>query len=547
MKKLILALLLIAPSYLSAQSVYSQEQILDFYGQPAAPANPPTNYGRLYFDTTSATMKCLTSTGGNCLSSGGGSGTVTSVTFTGDGVILSSTPSTAVTTSGTLTASLVNAGAGTLLNNATSSSGAPAYTGTPVLGVDNSSAGTLTLANGSSNAHTILASGATTTNTIKGFTVVPTTGDLVSCTSASTTCTLTDAGVVAATVNVWSSLTAPSGNLALSNGTNTSIFSGTAATNQFFAFKNTTAAVVGTSQGSPVVSLCGRAFHGSADVEDCMTLKELPGNGNDAAIAFTIGHTGTSTGTVSLTAPILILPNGVSSAPAVSFASSSNTGIGSDGSTGFNIWSANIKAVSVTANALGLVQNNVMLQFGLSTDVGLSREGAGILDLGNGTASNKTGLLLSGNKVFVTTDFTSANSASLQAITGLTYALGSTAINVSFHCALAYSQATAVSGDQFGVGVITTAPTNVNVDGTVYTSTGAASSVTTATLNGLASTTPTSVVTFQPAVNATIYNAFLDGTVETAGGGAATFNIYVLNGTAANVIVVKRGSYCSIF
>lgn len=37
---------------------------------------------------------------------GGGAGTVTSVTFTGDGVVLSSTPSTAVTTSGTLTATI---------------------------------------------------------------------------------------------------------------------------------------------------------------------------------------------------------------------------------------------------------------------------------------------------------------------------------------------------------------------------------------------------------------------------------------------------------
>lgn len=37
---------------------------------------------------------------------GGGSGTVTSVTFTGDGTVLSSTPSAAVTTTGTLTAAL---------------------------------------------------------------------------------------------------------------------------------------------------------------------------------------------------------------------------------------------------------------------------------------------------------------------------------------------------------------------------------------------------------------------------------------------------------
>jgi len=181
-------------------------------------------------------------------------------------------------------------------------------------------------------------------------------------------------------------------------------------------------------------------------------------------------------------------------------------------------------------------------------DTGLSRGGdPGFVDVGTGAQGSKTGILESGNKVFVgTSDFTSANSASLQAITGLTYGLGSTARNMSFHCSLMYSQATNVSGDQFGVGVITTAPTNVNVFGTAYTNTGAASPVSTGVLNGLASTTPTAVVTFQPAVT-TVLGATLDGTVETAGGGAATFNIYVLNGTAADVIVVKRGSYCQIF
>lgn len=101
----------------------------------------------------------------------------------------------------------------------------------------------------------------------------------------------------------WDAITNPSGNMALSNSTHTSIFTGTAATNQFFAWKNSTAAVVGTSQGSPILSTCGRAFHGSADVEDCLTLGELPGNGNDAAITFTIGHTGTSTGTVTTAFP----------------------------------------------------------------------------------------------------------------------------------------------------------------------------------------------------------------------------------------------------
>lgn len=51
---------------------------------------------------------------------GSSAGTVTSVTFTGDGTVLSSTPSSAVTTTGTLTASIKNQNANTFLAGPTS-------------------------------------------------------------------------------------------------------------------------------------------------------------------------------------------------------------------------------------------------------------------------------------------------------------------------------------------------------------------------------------------------------------------------------------------
>lgn len=70
---------------------------------------------------------------------GGGSGTVTSVTFTGDGTVLSSTPSAPVTTSGTLTASLLTQSANTVFGNFTGSTAAPTFSATPVF-----SAATLT-------------------------------------------------------------------------------------------------------------------------------------------------------------------------------------------------------------------------------------------------------------------------------------------------------------------------------------------------------------------------------------------------------------------
>lgn len=142
--------------------------------------------------TLNPSQAVIASTGGGS----GGSGTVTSVTFTGDGTILSATPSSAVTSTGTLLAAMANAGAGTILNNATGSSATPTYTSTPVLGKDGVTGGTLQTANGLSSAHTIWGSAATTSNVILGFTAVPTNGHLVTCTVSGSSCTLTDGGAV---------------------------------------------------------------------------------------------------------------------------------------------------------------------------------------------------------------------------------------------------------------------------------------------------------------------------------------------------------------
>jgi hypothetical protein len=68
----------------------------------------------------------------------GGSGTVTSVTFTGDGTVLSSTPSSAVTTSGTLTAALANAAQNSVLAGpVTGGAGPPTYQTAPTVSAAN--------------------------------------------------------------------------------------------------------------------------------------------------------------------------------------------------------------------------------------------------------------------------------------------------------------------------------------------------------------------------------------------------------------------------
>lgn len=95
----------------------------------------------------------------------------------------------------------------------------PTFTATPALGTDNSVAGTLQLANGSAAFHSILQSAATANNTVSLFATAPVTGDLVDCVTASTTCTLTDSGVLAANVLLAASPTNHS--LMLGAGTQT--------------------------------------------------------------------------------------------------------------------------------------------------------------------------------------------------------------------------------------------------------------------------------------------------------------------------------------
>jgi hypothetical protein len=103
-------------------------------------------------------------------------------------------PNSTITLGGTSTATTVDlaGAAGKIMAGAT-----PGLTFTPQLGVDNTNAGTLTLSNGSAIAHTIFGSAATTTNTILGPATVIANGHVVTCTTSSTTCTLTDGGAPA--------------------------------------------------------------------------------------------------------------------------------------------------------------------------------------------------------------------------------------------------------------------------------------------------------------------------------------------------------------
>ena len=128
-KRLLLtfACLLIAPL---AHAQFGNTTTIPASGAPAGSCGPLL----FYVNTANGDLyDCLTGSWHAIGGGGGGTGTVTSVTFTGDGTILSATPSAAVTTSGTVTAALATAAAGTVLGNATGSTAAPTYTAAPVV------------------------------------------------------------------------------------------------------------------------------------------------------------------------------------------------------------------------------------------------------------------------------------------------------------------------------------------------------------------------------------------------------------------------------
>lgn len=144
-----------------------------------------------------------------------------------------------------------------------------------------------------------------------------------------------------------------------------------------------------------------------------------------------------------------------------------------------------------------------------------------------------------------TSDFTTAANTNLQAITGLAWTMpASTAINVPFSCFLQYSIATAAVAVSFGIQDVSVAPTAINAQGLQYTS---ATAATEGTLVNLASTTATAIVTATPSAVTTVWMAQLHGMIEQpSNASSSAINIMVKTATAADVVSVKRGSFCTV-
>jgi hypothetical protein len=146
-------------------------------------------------------------------------------------------------------------------------------------------------------------------------------------------------------------------------------------------------------------------------------------------------------------------------------------------------------------------------------------------------------------KAQVASDFALAGNTSLQAITGLSFTVLANTVNYSFHCSIDYSQATAAVSDAFGIQIATNAPTNVKASGIVYTSSAAA---TTGVLSTLSTTTATNIVTFTPSTIGTVFTAVLNGTIELPAT-PHTINFMASQSNSADLLTIKRGSYCQLF
>ena len=210
-----------------------------------------------------------------------------------------------------------------------SSSSAASWTATPTLGVDNTTAGTLQLANGSANAHSILGSVATTSNTVNLFATAPTTGDLIDCVTSSTTCTLTDTGILAS---------------AVLHGTVTIAQGGTNATSapSAGAIPNTSSSSASAWTVTPTLGLSGTAG----------TLAMYPASGN---FTTTWGSAATASNTI------------------LGFATAPTTGDLVDcvtSSTTCTLTDAGVLAASVTTNSSNYPSNSVIYATGNHTTAG---------------------------------------------------------------------------------------------------------------------------------------------------------------------------------
>jgi len=243
---------------------------------------------------------------------------------------------------------------------------------------------------------------------------------------------------------------------------------------------------------------------------------------------------GTSTNAVAMT-NVLNGPDGGIGAPTYGFTSSIGTGMYQGGGVRFTTGGSLRFIIGTTAVG-------TLLPICEVTSLTCLTWARGLIS----TTGTDVPVIHGNNTLQVASDFTTAANTSLQTITGLSYTFPvSTALKLSFHCALNYSQATGTAAVAFGIQGATTAPNSIDANGTEYTS---ATVFTAGTLNSLATTTATNIVSATPSAITTIWKTELDGTVDVPSNASPTvLNFMVSTATSGDAVTVKRGSYCQLF
>lgn len=499
---------------------------------------------------------------------GNGTDYVDSASCGGAGGDTITSPNSTLTVGGTSSATSLDlvGSAGKIMAGAT-----PALTFTPALGVDNTNAGTLQLANGSAAAHTIFGSAATTSNTILGFATAPTTGHIVDCTVASTTCTLHDSGIATASVNTTAAVANPpldKSGTGLSNPTADATFTYPVGSTTGLTLAGTAPASVSTSTGTNATSLFNiSGVTGGADSNATGTA----GVGSSPTVTAGNGGAGTGTNAVGGAggSAAITAGNGGASLGTGANANGGNVNItpgtaGSGGSgaagkagvvqilgpgAGFDAYQQG--TANTTANT-NIPANSIIEQAPTAVTAYTLTKPAAAPVIASYKQTDTCGSAICTESyhpapivLTVTSDFTTAANTSLQTITGLTKTMPvSQAVVVNFHCQYTWQQATAPVAVAFGIQGATTAPTNLEASATSYSNTTAE---TTGTLFALTTTTATAIVSVAPSAITTVWKAVVDGTLEAPSNASPTvLNFMVSTATSGDAVTVKRGSSCSL-
>jgi hypothetical protein len=210
------------------------------------------------------------------------------------------------------------------------------------------------------------------------------------------------------------------------------------------------------------------------------------------------------------------------------------TGLSTITAHGVMIGEGTSNVAPTTAGAMG----QVLQSGGASADPSWSTSSALA-----GTMTSGNAVSLANNYQVLTSDFTDSNgTTALQNITGLSWTMGANiAQNMPFECHILYMQSTAVS-DAFGFQVNTTPATRFDAGERVYTQ--AATVSVSNPITNLTTTTATPLASFTPTGGAVLPADFYGLIQYPSIASPGVVNLMVKQATAADVIVIKAGSWC---